>query len=40
MKISLRGLLAELEGIRVVINIYPKRGKSKHQPQQTVLTRM
>ena len=40
MKISLRGLLAELDGIREVINIYPKRGKSKHQPQQTVLTRM
>ena len=40
MKISLRGLLAELDGIREVINVYPKRGKSKHQPQQTVLTRM
>ena len=40
MKISLRGLLAELEGIREVINIYPKRGRSKHQPQQTVLTQM
>ena len=40
MNISLRGLLAELDGIHEVISIYPKRGKSKHQPQQTVLTRM
>jgi transposase len=40
MKISLRGLLAELDGIREVINIYPKGGRSKHQPQQTVLTQM
>jgi transposase len=40
LKISLRRLLTELDGIREVINVYPKRGKTKHQPQQTVLTRL
>jgi transposase len=40
MKISLRQLLSELDGIREVINLYPKKGKTKDQPQQTVLTRV
>jgi transposase len=40
LNISLRRLLSELDGIREVINLYPKKGKTKHQPQQTVLTRM
>jgi transposase len=40
LKISLRRLLSELDGIREVINLYPRRGKAKHQPQQTVLTRL
>jgi transposase len=40
LKISLRRLLSDVDGIREVINVYPKRGKSQHQPQQTVLTRM
>ena len=39
-KISLRRLLAELDGIREVVNLYPMKGKTKHQPQQTVLTRL
>ncbi|HSQ57765.1 MAG TPA: hypothetical protein VLM40_18730 [Gemmata sp.] len=40
LDISLRRLVSELDGIREVINVYPKRGRSKHLPQQTVLTRM
>jgi transposase len=40
LTISLRRLLMDLDGIREVINLYPKKGKSKLQPQQTVLTRM
>jgi transposase len=40
LKISLRRLLSELDGIREVVNLYPKKGKTEHQPQQTVLTRM
>jgi transposase len=40
LKISLRRLLSDLDGIREVINVYPKKGKSKLQPQQTVLTRL
>ena len=39
-KISLRRLLSELDGVKEVINLYPKKGKTKHQPQQTVLTRL
>jgi transposase len=39
LKISLRRLLSELDGIREVVNLYPKKGKTQHQPQQTVLTR-
>jgi transposase len=39
LKISLGRLLSELDGIREVINLYPKKGKTKHQPLQTVLTR-
>ena len=40
LKISQRRLLSELDGIREVVNLYPKKGKTKHQPQQTVLTRL
>jgi transposase len=40
LKISLRRLLSDLDGIREVINVYPKKGKSRLQPQQTVLSRM
>jgi transposase len=40
LNISLRRLLSELDGIREVINLYPKKGKTKHPPQQTVLTRL
>jgi transposase len=40
LDISLRRLLSELDGIREVVNLYPKKGKTKHQPQQTVLTRL
>jgi transposase len=40
LKMSLRRLLSELDGIREVINLYPKKRKSPHQPRQTVLTRM
>ena len=40
MIISMRGLLSHLDCIREVINLYPKRGKAKHQPHPTVLTRM
>jgi len=39
LKISLRRLLSELDGIREVINVYPKKGRTKHPPQQTALTR-
>jgi transposase len=39
LKISLRRLLSDLDDIREVVNLYPKQGKTKHQPQQTVLTR-
>ncbi len=39
LNIPLRRLLSELGDIREVINLYPKKGKTKHQPQQTVLTR-
>jgi VIT1/CCC1 family predicted Fe2+/Mn2+ transporter len=37
---ALRRLLSELDGIREVINLYPKKRKSSHPPRQTVLTRM
>ena len=40
LKMSLRRLLTELDGIREVINLYPKKRKSPQQPRQTVLTRM
>jgi hypothetical protein len=40
LKISLRRLLRDLDGIREVINLYPKRRKSPQEPRQTVLTRM
>jgi transposase len=40
LAISLRRLLAELDGIREVINVYPKKRTSNDQPQRTVLTRM
>jgi transposase len=40
LKISLRRLLSELDGIREVINLYPKKRKSQQEPRQTVLTRM
>jgi transposase len=40
LKISLRRLLSDLDGIREVINVYPKKGKSQLPPHQTVLTRM
>lgn len=40
VKIPLKRLLSELEGIREVINLYPKQRKSISQPQQTVLTRL
>ena len=40
MKISLKRLLAELDGIREVINLDPKHRKSTIQPRQTVLTRL
>jgi transposase len=39
VKVSLKRLLRELDGIREVINVYPKPRKSGQQPQQTVLTR-
>jgi transposase len=39
LKISLRRLLSELDGIREVVNLYPEKGKTKHPPQQTVLSR-
>jgi transposase len=40
LKISLRRLLSELDGIREVINLYPQRRKTQPLPQRTVLTRM
>ena len=40
LNMSLRRLLSQLDGIREVINLYPKRRKSAQKPQQTVLTRM
>jgi len=40
VKIPLKRLLSELDGIREVINLYPKQRKSISQPQQTVLTKM
>jgi transposase len=40
VKIPLKRLLSELDGIREVINLYPKHRKSARQPQQTVLTRL
>jgi transposase len=40
LKISLRRLLSELDGIREVINLYPKPRKSVSLAQQTVLTRL
>jgi transposase len=38
--ISLQRLLSELDGIREVINLYPKKRPSQEPPQRTVLTRM
>jgi hypothetical protein len=38
VNIPLNRLLSELDGIREVINFYPKRRQSTHPPQQTVLT--
>ena len=40
LKISPRRLLSDLNSIREVINLYPKKGKTQHRPQQTVLTRL
>jgi transposase len=40
LKISLQRLLSDLNSIREVINLYPKKGKTQHRPQQTVLTRL
>jgi transposase len=40
LRISLKRLLSELDGIREVINLYPTKRKASHQPQQTVLTRL
>jgi transposase len=40
LDISMRRLLSQLEDIREVINLYPKRRKAAKMPQQTVLTRM
>jgi len=40
LEIALRRLLSELDGIREVINLYPKKRKSEQEPRQTVLTRM
>ena len=39
-RISPRRLLSQLEDIREVINLYPKRRKAAKMRQQTVLTRM
>lgn len=39
VKISLKRLLSELDGIREVINLYPKHRKSTIPPRQSVLTR-
>jgi transposase len=39
VNIALPRLLSELDGIREVINLYPKRRQLTHPPQQTVLTR-
>jgi hypothetical protein len=39
LNISQGRLLSGLDGIREVVNLYPKKGKTKPQPQQTVLTR-
>jgi hypothetical protein len=39
LKSSLRRLLSESDSIREVINLDPKKGKTKHHPEQTVLTR-
>jgi len=39
LNISLRRLLSQLEDIREVINLYPKRCKATKMRQQTVLTR-
>jgi transposase len=38
--ISLKRLLTELDGIREVINLYPKKRRSQPPPQRTVLTQM
>lgn len=40
LKLSLGRLLSELDDIREVINLYPKRRKSSQEPRQTVLTRL
>jgi transposase len=40
VKVSLKRLLRELDGIREVVNLYPKRRQSAQPPQQTVLTRL
>ena len=40
LNISLRRLLSQLEDIREVINLYPKRRKATKMRQQPVLTRM
>jgi hypothetical protein len=39
LDISLRRLLSQLEDIREVINLYPKRRKAAKMRQQTVLIR-
>ena len=40
LKLPLGRLLSELDDIREVINLYPKRRKSPREPRQTVLTRL
>jgi hypothetical protein len=38
-RVSMRRLLSELDTIREVVNIYPKKGRRKAVPLQTVLSR-
>jgi transposase len=39
LKISMRRMLSELNDIREVVNVYPRKRRQKVEPQQTVLTK-
>ncbi len=40
LRLSMKRILSELDAIREVINIYPRKGRQKTERKQTVLTKM